>query len=160
MSEAPATYKRAFQLLAFCESYAIGIDPGTKTGLAIWNKTRKTFEAIETMKIHEALAVVESFCLYAEAANSQVIIYIENPNTWRGWGSRTEGTAKAQGAGSIKRDYAIWKDFCEAIRVEMIPVKLQGTLKKLPADKFKQLTGFGGKTTEHGRDAACMVFNR
>ena len=35
-------------------SIVIGIDVGTKTGYAVWNKDTKGFEEILTLKIHQA----------------------------------------------------------------------------------------------------------
>ena len=32
----------------------IGIDPGVKTGFAVWDSYKKQFIAIETLMIHEA----------------------------------------------------------------------------------------------------------
>ena len=34
---------------------AIGIDPGTNTGFAVWNITEQRFESISCLKIHQAL---------------------------------------------------------------------------------------------------------
>lgn len=38
-------------------SFYIGIDCGVKTGIAIWNKDKKCFDVIRTVKIHTRLYI-------------------------------------------------------------------------------------------------------
>lgn len=67
---------------------------------------------------------------------------------------------KLQGAGSIKRDCKIWEDF---LRDKGIPFKLiapKNNTTKLSAPAFKSITGYTGRTCEHSRDAAMMVYGR
>ncbi len=136
----------------------IGIDPGKQTGIAIWSKTRKKFESIETVRIHQAMIIVQQQMELHGSSNLRV--YVENPNTWIGWERRKKSDSKKMGAGSIKRDYSIWEDYLDDIGVEMIGTKLQGTLKKLRYEEFAQITGIKKRTTEHSRDAAMLVFDR
>ena len=131
----------------------IGIDPGTKTGVAVWDNECGYFHEITTTGIFKALQMVLRMATYETAH-----LFIEDPNTWKPFGK--DATNKLQGAGSIKRDFAIWKEFCEDHNISMTPIKLQGTAKKLKADFFQQLTKHKGRTDQHGRDAAMLVFNR
>ena len=131
----------------------VGIDPGTQTGVALWDKKYQNFISIRTMQIHNALAYVRDWSL-----RHKLTVFIEDPNTWKPFGKRD--TMKLQGAGSIKRDFAIWRDFCEDEKIEMIPVKLQGTTKKIDSNYFNKLTGQTFKTSVHARDAAMLVFKR
>jgi len=145
----------------------IGIDPGTKTGVAVWRPDLQQFAHIETMQIFEALQLLK---IYAESPRvTKIKVYAEDPNTWVGFNTthRSQSAARAQGAGSIKRDFAIWKETCRSINamdhtaeVEFIPTQLQGTLKKLSKETFRQITGWGMQTSEHARDAAMLVFGR
>lgn len=41
--------------------YAIGIDTGTNTGVAIWDCRAKKFALVQTMAIHEAVFLVQSY---------------------------------------------------------------------------------------------------
>lgn len=65
-----------------------------------------------------------------------------------------------QGAGSVKRDASIWEEFCTDYEIPFraLPPIKGGT--KLQPDYFKALTGWKGKTSEHARDAAMIVFGR
>lgn len=132
----------------------IGIDCGVNTGICVWNKEKKAIEDIRTIKIHTALSVV--FDLYV-IHGPLLFVRVEDARlrTWFG----KAGKEQLQGAGSIKRDSLIWDDFLKDLGVdyEMVPPKKNKT--KLNAERFKQITGYTGKTNEHARDSAMLVFN-
>jgi hypothetical protein len=144
--------------VVFGDRYCIGIDPGTQTGVAVWNVSQRRFESISTLSVHGAILMFEDLLSGLHCGN--VVVYLEDPNTWKGFGLRSEGIARSQGAGSIKRDFAIWRDYFYDRKVRVVPVRLQGTLKKLEAGKFAAMTGWTSRTSKHARDAALMVFNR
>jgi len=127
--------------------FLIGIDPGTQTGLAVWDREKHDFKEIITLPLHRALVEVQTLSEYW-IGKHQVCLYVENPNTWKPFGQSTRG--RLQGAGSIKRDYAIWKEFAEYHKIELVPVRLQGTLKKLTPARFKQITGWDGRAYTRG----------
>lgn len=108
----------------------IGIDPGTHTGVAVWDKTSRRLE----------------------------VVFIEDARkrTWFG----NAGRAKLQGAGSIKRDCAIWETFCEELGIECRKIAPKHNTTKLTASQFKVLTNWQGRTSDHARDAAMLVFGR
>jgi hypothetical protein len=64
------------------------------------------------------------------------------------------------GAGSVKRDCAIWEDFCRDLGIDYIPVPPQAGLTKWPADYFNKVTGWKGRTSDHARDAALLVYGK
>ena len=130
-------------------AYIIGIDPGTKTGIAAWNKKTKTFECIKTCSIIEAMAILT-------ATPNIIKVRIEDARKRKWFGNA--GREKLQGAGSIKRDCAIWQEFCTyyGLEYEMVPPSQIHT--KMSAKMFKQITGYAGKTSNHARDAAIMVY--
>jgi hypothetical protein len=131
----------------------IGIDPGTKTGIAVWDTEKQAFLSIRTEKLHEALQVVSDFhCMW------RIQVFIEDPNTWKPFRGNKTSNAKIQGAGSIKRDFAIWKEFFEDKKIPYTRIRLQGTMKKIRPDTFQRLSGWSQITSEHARDAAMMVF--
>lgn len=130
----------------------IGIDPGTKTGIAIMLDGK--YEIIKTCTILEAIQTIGRFCLH------DCEIHIENPNLRNTFKDGKEMTAKAQGAGSVKRDYAIWKEFCSMYpRVKMVPVHPKTVGSTFNNEKiFKAATGWQKQTSIHARDAAKMIF--
>ena len=129
--------------------YLIGIDPGVKTGIAVFDRNTNKFILIKTLSILKAIDVVEIHVYDAE-------IWFEDARlrTWFG----NSGREKLQGAGSIKRDCSIWQEVCEKMEApyKMIPPK--NNITKTKADYFKRITGWEGKTSEHSRDAGMLVF--
>lgn len=143
--------------------YAIGIDTGTHTAVAVWDIKRKLFIHIETTMIHRALLYVWEFMTKCEQQGAAFYVRVEDARQrkWFGFHSEKQDRARLQGAGSVKRDSKIWEDFLSDYHVsfEMVAPKQQQGLTKMSAAAFKQLTHYTSKTTEHARDAAMLVFN-
>lgn len=127
--------------------YDIGIDPGVKTGVAVWNREAKKLTALYTVPILVAMSHVLE--LGAERIH---VISVEDAK------QRGGPAERAQGAGSVKRDCGIWKEFCEMHGIPYLgtPPIPDGT--KWPAAFFKRLTGWENRTSEHSRDAAARVW--
>ena len=98
----------------------IGIDTGTHTGVAIYETISKRIERLETLPIHKAMALVLATAL--ENPND-THVYFEDARL-RKWFGRS-GREQLQGAGSIKRDCAIW----EEEKQEEHPYSLQKNLR-------------------------------
>lgn len=131
----------------------IGIDPGVKTGYAEWDSDKETFIMIQTLKIHEAL---ESVSIVSDFNNGDIFVRVEDARLRKWFGKNAAN--KQQGAGSIKRDCKIWEDYLKdkAIPYEMVhPIK--GSTK-FDKKKFEQYTKYSRSTSEHGRDAAMLVY--
>lgn len=133
--------------------FYIGIDPGTTTGIAIWNKKEDKFEHIYSCGILEAM---ERLKVYAVFGNN--LFVIENPNLRKWFGN--SGREKLQGAGSIKRDYSIWLEWFERIGCTYKEIAPKNVTTKLDAKSFMKITGYPERTNSHARDAAMMVFKR
>ena len=134
----------------------IGIDPGTHTGVAVWDTREGAFLSLETLPIHRAMASVQTW-LEESGHDLQVVFEDARQRTWFG---RGDTNAKAQGAGSVKRDCSIWEDF---LRDNHIPFWAKPPIKgatKVSADYFKTISGWTGRTSEHSRDAAMLVIGR
>lgn len=129
----------------------VGIDPGVKTGLAIYDTEKKVLIACDTVQIHEALDRLQNL---NKCANMFVRVEDARKRKWFG----KDSYAKQQGAGSVKRDCKIWEDFLKYYDIphEMIhPIK-GGTKKN--KGMFEKITGWQGRTSEHARDAAMLVW--
>lgn len=131
----------------------IGIDPGTKTGLALWRPETKELK-ISTLKIHEAMNAIKVIAETIEKKSVKVRFEDARQRKWFG----NAGRDQLQGAGSIKRDCAIWEDFLKDLGVDFEMVAPKNTVTKISKEYFKQLTGYKGVTSEHGRDAALLVY--
>ena len=131
----------------------IGIDPGTKTGFAVWNIKDKKFIQIKTITIHNALFMTHN---YHKHHNIKVIVEDARARKWFGGNSES----KEQGAGSIKRDCSIWEAFLTDYKIPFEMVHPQKAMTKWTGDLFNKSTGYKGITSEHGRDAALLVFGK
>lgn len=147
--------------------YRIGIDPGTKTGVCIWDQREKKIAILKTTDIESAMFFLSDLI----AINpDQYRARVENPSA-RGGRKDWLSPKKAQGAGSVKRDFAIWKSFFERRNVPMealTPSQVhsfkyrilglpKGASEKDFQAAFKALTGMS--SSSHAREAAVMVIN-
>lgn len=136
----------------------IGIDPGVETGLAVWDKTAKprALITVETVKIHDALESVKIYIKYF-----RVLVRVEDARLRKYLPrekSLSEERGKLQGAGSIKRDSKIWEDFLESLGVDYELLAPAAGRTKWSQEYFKTITGYTGKTSNHARDAAALVY--
>ncbi|WP_036026254.1 hypothetical protein [Leptospira noguchii] len=134
------------------ERLLIGIDPGTKTGFAIWNQDLKQLTRVMTYSVLKAQDEVKA-CFEKDKS---LCLIIEDARKRKWYGKDSD--AKRMGAGSVKRDCTIWVEFCNR---NGIPYRLDHPkrgLTKITAAEFKILTGWIKRTSEHARDAALLVF--
>lgn len=134
----------------------IGIDPGTHTGVAVWDTREGKFLSLETLPIHRALAKVQVIAEW-DKKNLQVVFEDARQRTWYGKG---DTNAKLQGAGSVKRDCSIWEDFCKDYGIPYWAKPPVKGATKVSADYFKMVSHWTGRTSEHSRDAAMLVIGR
>lgn len=130
--------------------FYIGIDPGVQTGISLWDRNEKKLGIVSSMKIHEAMKVVELWNL------DIVKVRVEDARQRKWFGKSSREVL--QGAGSIKRDCKIWEDFLTDLGIDFEMVAPKNNKTKLTAEAFKKITGYGQKTNEHARDAASLVF--
>lgn len=135
----------------------IGIDTGVHTGIAVWDSERKEFVLVDTMKIHEALNIVSSYaykdiplCVRFEDARQRKWIPISK--------NMTAELGRAQGAGYVKAHCQIWEDFLTDYRITFKAIAPRRNVTKLSAEQFGRITGYKGRTSEHARDAAMLVY--
>jgi hypothetical protein len=136
--------------------YVIGVDPGTKTGFAVYDKEGKRLTIVCTLQIHEAFDALRKIDAVAKNCSFKIFVRVEDARKRKWFGNGAN--AKQQGAGAIKIQCRQWEQFllAEGISFEMIaPAKIQ---TKVDAKKFKMITGWAGRTSNHARDAAMMVY--
>lgn len=132
----------------------IGIDTGVSTGIAVWQDGK--LQSVESMTITKAMRYI-----LACHSHKYTKLYIEDARQWIGFNGKTKSTdARLQGAGSVKRDAKIWEDWCKEHDYEVVFVKPMGKGLKKSAEDFKRITKWEGRTNEHSRDAAMIVFGR
>lgn len=138
----------------------IGIDTGTDTGLAVWDTRAQRLTDVRTLKIHQAMEMVLDI---VEGVGGNALVVFEDARQ-RKWipaeGTLSKWKGRAMGAGSVKRDASIWEDFLLDKRIPFEKVPPRPGLTKWKADYFAHVTGYKGRTSEHGRDAALLVWGR
>lgn len=129
----------------------IGIDPGVKTGVAIYNAQWSYMELAASFTMLQAMAYLEKLTY-----RDRCFIRVEDARQ-RNWFGKS-GREVLQGAGSIKRDCQLWEEFLTAngFAFELVPPKQNKT--KLDAKTFRKITGWVGPTNEHSRDAGMLCF--
>ena len=132
--------------------FVIGIDPGVRTGYAVWNRIDRDFTLVETDILIAAYNDLRDRMWHTDTDTDPVAFRIEDA---RKRGGKRE---KAQGAGSVKRDSKIWEEICQ---YHDWPYQLVPPLKnatKFNAQTFQNVTGWDGRTSQHARDAGMLVY--
>lgn len=135
----------------------IGIDTGVHTGIAVWDSEKGKFVYLDTLKIHEALQIVSSYaykdiplCVrFEDARQRKWIPFAKN---------MTGELGRAQGAGYVKAHCQIWEDFLRDKDIPFEMIAPRRNMTKLSAEQFGRITGYKGRTSEHSRDAAMLVY--
>ena len=135
-----------------------GIDPGVNTGVAMWKDGE--LKVVETVGIIQAMGRVLAAW---EASDDDVTVVFEDARQ-RQWlpreRSASEYRGKLMGAGSVKRDCDIWEEFCDVYGIKFIAQPPRAGATKWDAETFRNVTGYTGRTSNHARDAAILVFGR
>ena len=137
----------------------IGIDPGVNTGLAVWDADAQQFAEVTTTTIVAAMDIV----LHYAGQGRAVTLYAEDARQ-RKWipreASLSQFKGRAMGAGSVKRDCSIWEEFAKHHVLPLVLVPPRKGMTKWDAAYFAKVTGWTGRTSDHARDAAMLVFQR
>lgn len=139
---------------------AVGIDPGVSTGLALWDIDSQQFRSVATVTITEAMRSVQEL----HDAGHAVELRFEDARLRRAWYGGMDakqsryGAGVREGVGSVKRDCAIWQEFADLHGIPCRAISPQAKGAKVSAERFLALTGWPSRTSEHGRDAAMLVW--
>lgn len=135
----------------------IGIDPGTHTGVAVWDTRERKFRSLETLWIHDALFYVRRL---SEEYRGHILVVFEDARL-RKWfapeHSTSEYRGKLMGAGAAKRDAKIWEEFLTDWGIPFKAHKPQAGGTKWDKEYWEKVTGWTGRSSEHSRDAALLV---
>lgn len=132
--------------------FAIGIDSGVSTGIAIWDIANKQFVEIKTMPVHRALEVVKSY-----HERHTISVRVEDARQATHGRNSVTDRHKLQGAGSVKRDAKLWQDFLEDHKIPHQMVRPRKAITKLGKYEFEKISKYKGLTSSHGRDAGMLV---
>lgn len=142
----------------------IGIDPGVHTGFAAWIPELKSFDKIESFSFWEAISWIDTY-----HSAHKITVIVEDPSAdktvWMGQKRDVQSIKKwsriCRNVGMNQRDGQLIIQYCrrKQIPVQTVPPS-QRRLTKLDAETFKNITGYRGRTNEHGRDSAMLVFGK
>ena len=130
----------------------IGIDPGVITGIAVWCRDQRRLTDVGS----STAVAAEARILALVAAGAQVEVWVEDARQRRYFGAT--GPERAQGAGAIKRESGRWQEWLEHHGIQHTMLHPARGATKLPAATFARTTGWPGRTNEHARDAAMLVW--
>lgn len=141
------------QRIAYPSNYDIyvGIDAGTKTGVALYYKNHKSLE-LYTITIYDAITKVIEL-----SKSHSIYVIIEDARQRKYYGDNA-GTQALQGVGSIKRDCTIWEETMMSKGIDFIMVHPIKGGTKLDVNLFKKITGYSNRCSSHARDAAMLVY--
>jgi hypothetical protein len=152
MSRFKGWNKKDISVVDKFNSVLIGIDPGTKTGVAV--KENGKLIRVETMTIFQAIEVVLAWERTCLALDKPLLVRVEDARLRTYFGNT--GREILQGAGSVKRDCAIWQEVLEERAIHHQFVHPQN-VKATTAKQFEQITGWKKQTSIHAREAAWLV---
>ena len=136
----------------------IGIDPGDNTGFAVWDSRAWAFVEVGTYPLHKALDRVRRL---ARETRGEVHVVFEDARL-RKWfapeHSPSEYRGKLMGAGAAKRDSKIWEEFLTDYDIPFTAHKPRPGGTKWNKDYWQKVTGWTGRSSEHSRDAALLVW--
>lgn len=133
--------------------YIVGVDTGVNVGWAVWDRYERRFRVIETTKIHNAMLTAMD-----KVFENRAFFRVEDARKATFGRNNKADMHKAQGAGSVKRDASIWEDFLEDYGIPYEMVRPAMRKKKITAAEFEKITGWTGRTSQHARDAAMLVY--
>ncbi len=149
--KAKANQKTAGSTQVIKYDVLIGIDTGKETGFATYSTVSRKLLTVETLPIHQAMERVLSI-----SKTFKIKVRFEDARLRKVFGET--GREVLQGAGSIKRDAVIWEDFLTDKAIPFEPVAPKDNKTKLEPSTFSKMTGWTGRTSNHARDAAMLVY--
>ena len=153
------------------EKLYIGIDPGVKTGWAVYDPLRVKDRIIEicTKDFMQVLSIVHGIKkgFHWISRDYRPTFYIENPGLNKPTFPRNvsrkamEKISRNVGANSREAELLIGgiRDYGFTV-IECRPKKNKLSRGKMKAKEFQRLTGYEGRTSQHGRDAALLVWGQ
>lgn len=133
--------------------YAVGIDPGKQTGLAIYDRSEQRIIVAETTDFWR---VYNRF--YASSPD-MYDVFIEMPNTKHNWHKSNDNTTSVN-VGMAYRESELLAEGLERLGFNVRRVSPKQKGRKLNAEQIRKITGYEGRTSQHVRDAIALCWHR
>lgn len=148
----------------------VGIDPGVKTGWAIYSSSRRKLIDVRTKSFLQVLVAANEIEVGVHEIideDDEVIFCIESPGLNKPTFPRNvnrrviERISRNVGANCREAELLISCIGEYGFRViKCRPKRNKLSRGKMKAKEFQRLTGYEGRTSQHGRDAALLVWGR
>jgi len=136
----------------------IGIDPGTRTGIA-WRVDNQQMQ-VATKSLYDAMDIIEDLVKQYGVAHTR--IWIEDARINRPVFDRGQNHAAslkiAQNVGSVKRDTGLLEEHCK--RQGVTPLMVRPSSSKWDRSMMRAATGITKPCSQNARDAAKLISGR
>jgi hypothetical protein len=143
--------------------YILGIDPGKKNGIAVYDRTSKKLTELKTLSFWDTVEELEMWLDDCGLQNFEVFIEdVEaiSPTYKRGVNQRAHDKI-SQNVGSNKTYCQLLKQKMEKLGIKFTPISPRGrTMAKMDAETFQRYTGWSESSSQHARDAGALVWQR
>ena len=145
-------------------SLVAGIDPGERTGVAVYDGRRRELVLCDSMAFWEAVLLFENELLPRGDGGHVGLVVVEDARRLpiydrhrRRRLSREERDRLCRSVGRIDRDTDLWAQW---LHERGYTVRLQAPVRagKWDGQTLQRVTGYRGATNQHGRDAARLVW--
>lgn len=163
--------------------FYIGIDPGSKTGIAIWDRKKRVFTELMTKDLWDAIYYIQGVKKRLEGKIDHITLVVENPNknapvfmvnnekekiqNALNMANKKQAfteiesvlrifSRRAQNVGQNKQMATFMIEYFQNIGFNVKEVR--PTQKKMKDYAFKAITGYTGRCSQHARDGALLVF--
>lgn len=156
--------------------YAIGIDPGRNTGVAVWSKTERKLVKLITLDFWSVIDFLDTFVSSMQAQDWGALgihvpfmdvdyeVVMEDPQlneTTFARGVEPKLMLKvAQDVGRNKEQAFLLIEWMKKRKIQFRTIQPKNRQRgggKWTADYFRKMTGWQGSSNEHTRDAARFV---
>lgn len=134
----------------FNDRYVIGIDPGKKTGYAVYDKLDGELIILQSVDFWELIFDVD--IRFGPDVVGKVVI--EKPSTKQMFHKNASPTMGVN-VGMNRREAELLIEWFSRKEYNVVVSKPLGKINK---DKFKKITGWQGRTNEHTRDAGMLAY--
>lgn len=146
--------------------YVVGIDPGVKTGFAVWDRDGRRLLSVETADFWTVFFQISNAPILRPEDTVVVVEVAHYAPVFRerkAKGQNENHAARlAQNVGQVMREAKLLAEGLRRLGYEVIEQKPLGKAKKAADDvrDFERLTGWTERTSQHARDAARLCYGR
>ena len=133
-------------------SIVLGIDPGMSTGLAHYSGGKLV--KLETVNPFQLVTAIL-------AANADLVVYEDSrrqSHVWAAHGNLDQKMKIARNVGQVDAWCWLIEEACKQYSIKCSGVSPKGKGQKLSGPAFDDMTGWGGQSNQHTRDAAMCAW--